>query len=189
MSTDSIELSSRALVKLGARPIGSFADETTEARVAASLYPLVRDALLCAHPWSFATTKVALTAEASEPVADFEHAFLLPDGFLKALSVGHGARGRGLVFQIVNREIHTNTDEIVLSYVFRADEADFPPYFAAALVTRLAAEFCIPITENTARAERFSRLADEELRLAKLVDSQQDTPRRVEDFTLIEARS
>ena len=57
-----------------------------------------------------------------------------------------------------------------------------------ALVTRLAAEFCLPLTENTSRADRFTRLADDELRLARLVDSQQDTPPKVEDFTLIEAR-
>jgi hypothetical protein len=31
-------------------------------------------------------------------------------------------------------------------------------------------------------------LADDELRLAKLIDSQQDTPPKVEDFTLVEVR-
>jgi hypothetical protein len=56
------------------------------------------------------------------------------------------------------------------------------------LVARLAAEFCLPLTENSSRAERLSRLADAELKVAKLVDSQQDTPPRVEDFTLIQAR-
>jgi hypothetical protein len=55
-------------------------------------------------------------------------------------------------------------------------------------VARLAAEFCLPLTENSARAERLTQLADDELRLARLVDSQQGTPGKVEDFTLIEAR-
>ena len=72
--------------------------------------------------------------------------------------------------------------------MFRPSEGDFPPYFNAALVARLAAEFCLPLTENSSRAERLSRLADAELKVAKLVDSQQDTPPRVEDFTLIRAR-
>ena len=58
----------------------------------------------------------------------------------------------------------------------------------SALVARLAAEFCLPLTENSTRAERLARLADDELRLARLVDSQQSTPAKVEDFTLIEAR-
>jgi hypothetical protein len=32
------------------------------------------------------------------------------------------------------------------------------------------------------------RLAASELKLAKLIDSQQSTPQRVEDFTLLQAR-
>jgi hypothetical protein len=93
-----------------------------------------------------------------------------------------------LTYQIVTRELHSDAESVVLCYLFRPSEGDFPAYFAPALVTRLAAEFCLPLTENTSRADRFSRLAGDELKLAKLVDSQQDTPPRVEDFTLIRAR-
>ncbi len=76
----------------------------------------------------------------------------------------------------------------MLSYVFQASESDFPAYFTAALVTRLAAEFCLPLTENASRADHLAGLAEAELKLARLVDSQQDSPPRVEDFTLIGAR-
>jgi hypothetical protein len=189
MPLSSIELCSSALVKLGANGISSFEDGTAEARVAASLYPMIRDALLCAHPWSFATAKARLAKLSEGPVADHRHAFQLPQNFLKALSAGSEVRARGLSYQILNRQLHTNADEVVLTYVFRPSEGDFPAYFAVALVNRLAAEFCIPVTENTTRAERLFRLAEEEMKLARLVDSQQDTPPRVEDFTLIEARS
>jgi hypothetical protein len=144
--------------------------------------------MLSAHPWSFATKKVELARLAAPPVTDFAYAYQLPNDFLKALSAGDDARSRGSTYQIVNRQLHSDAESVVLSYVFRPSEGDFPAYFAPALVTRLAAEFCLPLTENTSRADRFSRLAEDELRLAKLVDSQQDTPPRVEDFTLIEAR-
>ena len=60
MALSSIELCSSALVKLGANGISSFEDGTAESRVASSLYPLIRDALLCAHPWSFATAQARL---------------------------------------------------------------------------------------------------------------------------------
>jgi hypothetical protein len=188
MALNSVELCSSALVKLGANGIGSFEDASAEARVASRLYPLVRDAMLCAHPWSFATAKVSLPRLAIEPVTDFAHAYQLPNDFLKALSAGDEGRGRGLVYQIVSRQLHTDAESVVLSYLFQPSEGDFPAYFAPALVTRLAAEFCLPLTENTSRAELLSRLAEDELRLAKFTDSQQDTPSRIEDFTLIEAR-
>jgi hypothetical protein len=188
MALSSIELCSSALVKLGADGISSFEDGSAEARVASLLYPLSRDALLSAHPWSFATRQTQLAQLTSGPTATFAYAFQLPNDYLKALSAGNGGRGRGLVYQIVNRQLHTDAHTAVLTYVFRPGEGDFPAYFNAALVARLAAEFCLPLTENSSRAERLSRLAEAELKVAKLVDSQQDTPPRVEDFSLIRAR-
>jgi len=188
MALNSIELCSSALVKLGAEPISSFEDGSAEARVAALLYPLARDALLSTHPWSFGTRQTELARLTTGPTATFTYAYQLPNDFLKALSAGNGGQGRGLVFQIVNRQLHTDAAAAVLTYVFRPSEGDFPAYFNAALAARLAAEFCLPLTENSSRAERLARLAEAELKVAKLVDSQQDTPPRVEDFSLIEAR-
>jgi hypothetical protein len=188
MALNSIELCSSALVKLGADSISSFEDGTAEAKVAARLYSLVRDAMLCGHPWSFATKKAELARLTVTPATDFAYAHQLPNDFLKALSAGDAVRGHGLSYQIVGRQLHTDAEAVVLSYLGRPSEGDFPAYFVPALVTRLAAEFCLPLTENTSRADRFTRLAEDELKLARLVDSQQDTPPKVEDFTLIEAR-
>lgn len=188
MALNSIELCSSALVKLGADSISSFEDGTAEAKVATRLYPLVRDAMLSVHPWSFATKKAELPRLAITPPTDFTYAYQLPVDFLKALSAGDAMRGRGLDYQIVGRQLHSDAEAVVLSYLFQPSEGDFPAYFVPALVTRLAAEFCLPLTENTSRADRFTRLGEDELKLAKLVDSQQDTPPKVEDFTLIEAR-
>jgi hypothetical protein len=188
MALNSIELCSSALVKLGADSISSFEDGTAEAKVAARLYSLARDAMLCAHPWSFATKKAELARLTVTPPTDFAYAHQLPNDFLKALSAGDAVRGRGLSYQIVSRQLHTDAEAVVLSYLCRPSEGDFPAYFVPALVTRLAAEFCLPLTENTSRADRFTRLAEDELKLARLVDSQQDTPPKVEDFTLIGAR-
>jgi hypothetical protein len=151
-------------------------------------YPMVRDALLCAHPWSFAIEQATLPRLAAEPIADYEQAFQLPVNFLRAISAGDGARGRGLKYRIVGRQLRTDAESVVLTYIFRPSEGDFPPYMDQALVARLAAEFCIPLTENSSRAEVLFRLAESELRLARLIDSQQDTPKAIEDFTLTGAR-
>jgi hypothetical protein len=188
MALSSIELCSSALIKIGANGISSFEDGTAEARIARSLYPLIRDALLCGHPWTFATARAHLPRLNEEPLSEFAYAYALPADFLKALSAGHDSRGRGLIYQIANRQLHTNAAAVTLTYLFRSSEGDFPAFFSPVLVTRLAAEFCIPLTENSSRAERFHRLAEEELKLAKLSDSQQDTPPKFEDFTLIRAR-
>jgi hypothetical protein len=188
MPLTDVELSSAALTKLGASGISSFMDNTTEAQIASSLYPITRDAMLALHPWSFATTYLELTEVTPAPLAEFEHAYDLPVDFIRALSAGEHDRGKGQRYQIIGQQLHSNSTTVTLTYLRRPDELEFPAYFVSALVGRLAAEFCLPLTENSTRSELLFRLAGAELRLAKLLDSQQDTPPAIEDFTLVEAR-
>lgn len=49
-------------------------------------------------------------------------------------------------------------------------EMAFPPFFDQALIARLAAEFCLPLTESKTRACLLDKLAEDELRRAKLID-------------------
>ena len=188
MALSSIALCSRALLKLGGTTITSFDEGTAEAEIAANMYPSVRDALLSAYPWTFATAQQRLAPLTAEPVADYAKAFQLPTNFLRALSAG-ADQGSGMEYRIAERRLHSDSDTVTITYIFRPNEIDFPPFFDQALIARLAAEFCIPLTESTSRAEVLYRLADQEFQRAKTIDAQQDTPGRVEDFTLVEVRS
>jgi hypothetical protein len=188
MASSQIELCSRALVKLGASSISSFDDGTLEAEVAASLYSIVRDYLLTTHPWNFATMYASPPRLASAPIPGFSSAFLLPTDCLRVISAGYGLRARGLTYKIVGRQLHANSDAVVICYIGRPPETGFPPFFEAALITHLAAEFCIPLTESTSRWESLRRAASLELQQARLIDAQEDTPAAIEDFSLIESR-
>lgn len=188
MALSDIALCSRALIRIGAAPITSFSDGTAESEISGALFPPVRDALLSAYGWSFATGQIALNELSDPPLADYERAFELPTDFLRALSAGAGGKGRGLNFRIARNAVHTNSSEVLLTYIFRPAEEEFPPYFDAALIARMAAEFTIPVTENTSRAEAMYRLAEREFERARQIDAQQDTPGRIEDFSLINAR-
>lgn len=189
MALSSIAICSRALLKLGADTIASFDEGTAEAEVAANLYPSIRDALLSAHPWSFATGQSYLAKLAAEPLADYDFAYQLPVDFLRALSAGPDGRGRGLEYRIHERRLYANAEPVILTFIFRPDESTFPPFFDQMLIARLAAEFCIPLTESTTRSESLHRLAENEFKRAKTVDSQQDQPQRFEDFSLTEVRN
>jgi hypothetical protein len=188
MALNDIGLCSRALTRIGAHPITSFFDGTAESEIAGALYAPARDALLSAYGWSFATGQIALNRLLTPPVADYQYAYQLPTDFLRALSAGGAGRGRGLNFRISRNALHTNAEEVILTYIFRPEEEEFPAYFDMALIARLAAEFCIPITEGTSRAEALFNLADQEFARARQIDAQQDTPNRIEDFSLINAR-
>ncbi|HLO77113.1 MAG TPA: hypothetical protein VK196_11725 [Magnetospirillum sp.] len=189
MALSAIALCSRALLKIGAATIASFDEGSAEAEVAANLYSSTRDALLSSHPWNFATGQVTLPQLVAPPVADYAFAYQLPADFLRALSAGMEGQGFGVSYRIAENRLHADADELVLTYIFRPDERTFPPFFDQALIARLAAEFCIPLTESTSRAELLYRLAEDEFRRAKLADGQQDTPQAITDFPLVEVRS
>lgn len=188
MSLSAVELCAAALVKIGAQPIASFEDETAEAACARRLYPIARDLLLGVHPWTFTMAQARLTPVAGAPVADFAHAFQLPADHLRTISVGTAGRSRGTAYRAQGGLILSDAEEIVINYQRRVPETELPPFFVPLLVTRLAAELCIPLTEGSSRAMDLYRLAEAELRAARLIDSQQTTPRAFDDFTLIEAR-
>ena len=187
MALTSIALCSRALLKTGCRSITSFDDGTAEAEVAGNLYPSVRDALLSSYPWSFATAQASLPRLVATPVADYDFAYQLPTDFLRALSAGAG-RGRGLEYRIHENRLHTNASEVVLTYIFQPDEREFPPFFDQALIARLAAEFCVPLTDSTSRTEALLKVADNEFKQARSVDAQQTTIEAIDDYPLIGAR-
>jgi len=187
MALSSIALCSRALLKTGCRSITSFDEGTAEAEVAGNLYTFIRDGLLSAHPWSFATAQVTLGRLDAPPIADYAYAYQLPADFLRALSAGAG-RGSGLDYRIQEWRLHTSASEVVLTYIFGPSETEFPPFFDQILIARLAAEFCIPLTDSTSRYDTLLKVAEREFKQARLIDSQQDTTQAFQDFTLIGVR-
>lgn len=188
MASSAAALCARALITLGARPISSLDETGTEAEVCRRLYPGIRDGLVSAHPWHFATAQARLPRLATAPAADYAHAFQLPPDFLRALSAGEGPRGRGLTYRLTGRQLHADSPRVMLTYILRPHESDFPPFFDQLLVARLAADLCLPLTESTSRAEALARLAANEFERARRVDSQQNSPARLESFPLVEVR-
>lgn len=188
MSYTKIDLCSRALVKLGANPIASFNETTAEAKVCAQLYESVVEGLLAAYPWRFALEKAELARLAATPTADYQYAYQLPHDYVRVLSAGNGSKSQGLKYKIIGNSLHTNAEKVIISYIARPEEAAFPPFFSSALIARLAAELCLPLTESTTRTDYMYQRADEEFKAAKLTDSQQDIPACFQDFSLIEVR-
>ncbi|MDX6748786.1 hypothetical protein SH611_03095 [Geminicoccaceae bacterium 1502E] len=188
MPHTALDLCSAALVKLGARPLAGFDEGSAEAAIAGRLYPVACDALLGAHPWGFSLAQAELTPAPEQPAADFAASFLLPADMLRAISAGDGGRGHGLAYRILGDRLHASAGRVLLTYQRRAPEELYPAHFVAALVARLAAEFCLPVTESASRTQVLAKLAEAEMQLARLVDSQQATPPRIDDAGLLGAR-
>lgn len=188
MPLSPVALCSRALLKIGSKPIQSFYDDRAEADIALAFFEPTRDALLSAYPWRFAVAQMTLPRLNQTPIADYPYAYQLPSDCLRVLSVGQGNASRGVTYRRVGNTLLCHAEDITIDYIFRPDDEIAPAYFEQALMVRLAAEFCLPLTENVSRAEMLYRLADTEFERAKRIDAQQDTPRALDDFSLLNAR-
>ena len=188
MSLSAISLCSKALIKVGANGMTSFDENTAEARVASQLYDMVRDGLLSSYPWRFATAQKELNRLVTGPTADYEYAFALPLDLLRILSAGQQRRGNGLTYRVHENVLQTNSPNVILTYIFRPQEESFPPFFDELLVSKLAAEFCLPLTESTTRSDFLNKQTEILLSRAKLIDAQQATTTVIDHFSLIGVR-
>ena len=75
-----IDICSRALILIGAEPITSFEDGTTEALVSVNMYEDVIRTSLVNTRWRFATNQAVLNLITSEPTGRYDRAYQLPSG-------------------------------------------------------------------------------------------------------------
>ena len=183
------EFCARALIRIGAQPITSFADGSAEAEIAALIYPQARESLLAAYPWGFAMRQAVLSRVAEAPLADYRYNYALPDDCLRVWTAGSGGAGDGLQYRLHGGYLQADAEDVVLTYIAAVDEEDgAPAYFDSVLTAKLAAEFCVPLTESTSRAESLNRQYEQEFARARLADAQADTPPRIRRYPLIDAR-
>ena len=78
-----IDISSRALILIGAYPITSFEESSTEALVAVNMYADVARAYLVNSRWRFATHQSVLNLLTDKPTGRYTNAYQLPhDSFM-----------------------------------------------------------------------------------------------------------
>jgi hypothetical protein len=166
-----------ALHNLGARSIQSFEDGTTEADLCRSNYERAVRAMLALHPWNFAEARVRLAGDATAAGPDYTYSYELPRDYVGAR---HTLDTNGYItsdgYRIIGRKLLSDEGTPYLVYTRRAAEQDFPPLFTEALIYKLSSNLAGPITGSEAMVEKYYTLYVETLRLAKLADSQQDTP-------------
>jgi len=174
---NSIELVSHALAKIGSHPITSFDDGSVEAAVATTAYPLAKRRVLSSFTWSFATREDSLNRLK-------DGGFAIPRDFLRAVKVDPRVE-----YKIMDGRLIAPTESIRLTYIADVAESLFPPMFASALTSVLAAEFAMMLLDDAGRYGLMERAALLELREARLADSAQASPKRIRNFALSDVRS
>lgn len=167
-----IDLCSMALLKLGEQPIQSFSDDTATAQLARTLFDPITDALIASHPWRFTTRQLTLTKNSDGD-------FLIPSDVLRVLKSGG---------DIVGNKIVAPTDNLTITACTRVGVDMFPGYFVSLVATKLAMEFCIPLSGDQTVFRMLAALYESELQSAKFIDSTTAPGAKIDNFSLINAR-
>lgn len=187
MSTDNspVSICSNALLMLGAQPINDFNENNDRARLAANLYPSVRDALLREHPWNCAIKRVLLAPDAIKPVFDYQHSFTLPADYLRVLSVVDNANFY-IDYKIESRQIVANASSIKLRYIFQNEDiTTYDSELVNLLELAMASKLAYAITQSSSLAQ--FRLQEYQLALksAKAINGQEYPPQTFGESELL----
>jgi hypothetical protein len=189
MAPTKFDICSRALTRVGAKPIVSFDEATAEAIVAAREYePKVQEAL-SAHPWRFATDQRVLNKLQDVPAGRWGFAYQAPSQVLTVHTVTLG--DVPIEYDRYGDKIFTNEDgQLVIDYTFRAAEATWGTLFTAALTEELAAIFALALARDQGLHDTLYNKAEEVLwPRARLRESQQQTTRRMKSGRYIAVRA
>ena len=167
-----IDLCAMALLKLGEKPIQSLSEDTAVAKLGRTFIDVVIDTLLAIHPWRFACRKYELTANSD---GDFD----IPSDVLRIIKTN----GR-----VMENKIIAPDQKITIIAIVRVPTEQFPSYFASLVATKLAMEFCMPITSDQTVFRTLAALYETELQTAKFIDSTTSVNSKIDNFSLIDIR-
>lgn len=182
-----VSICSNALLMLGAQTINDFQEPVDRAKIAANLYPTIRDELLRTHPWNCTIKRVLLAPNATPPSFGYDNQFELPADFLRVLEVGEA--GMQIDYLVEGRSILANATSIELRYVYLNDvENTWDASLVGLLTLAMAAAMAYPITQSAALQANFEQKLVMAKKVARAVDGQEDPPQTLGDERLYSAR-
>lgn len=182
------DVASAALVMVGASPVTSFgghagtAISNSEQIACTHLYdPTVRD-LLESHPWRFASRTSQLSRLAEKPDTKWRAKYKAPSDALSIEAIHLGDIGNSTPFDRYEDEIMCNADEsetVWCTHTFYPTEHLWPSYFTKLVHLELASIFAVTLAAKIDLSEALGNKAQTQLRMAKSVDSKQQTTKKL----------
>lgn len=134
-----------ALIRIGSDRISDITQNTKSAVLLNSIYDMVRDDVLRAHKWNFATKRTTLAATAITPDWGYSHEFDLPNDCLRLLETSPDE----LDYVVEKRKIRANRDRLDVLYIYsNADESEWDSCFASAFAWKLAEQLAYSMTQS-----------------------------------------
>ena len=150
-----VALCNAALFAIGAEPITSLSDDSSEAAFCKNRYADLRDAVLVSHPWNCALTKASLAQDATDPIFGYTYRYALPtDPYcLRVLKMDGQDTYDWRV--VAGRYLETDYDVCKIEYIARVtDPLQFSMSLGEAISARIAVEAAAKLMEKPSAAKR-----------------------------------
>jgi hypothetical protein len=186
-----VDISNRALQKLGAKYITSMTDGTKNARSCNLAYEPCKLALLRDHTWNRSIKRAQLAASATEPDFGPANIFPLPADFVRLLPLDPGSNLNSLDWQIESDGIHTD-DEAPLQIRYVGDMTDpnqMDALMCEALSTLMAFEMCEEVTQSNTKQVALSEDLKDILARAKRTNAIENVSQESPEDTWITVRN
>jgi|TARA_R110002050_G_scaffold169757_2_gene301577 hypothetical protein len=179
-ANSAVDVSSRALILIGAEPITSFDDGNNEALVASNMYEDVARSSLVNCRWRFATNQSVLNRLSDAPTGRYDAAYQLPSDSLMVHAVT--INDSPIEYQTYGNKVFcdaTSNETLILDYTFRAEEVDWPSYFVMAVEYELAAVFAVALARDASLSSLMEQKGQMAMIKARNLDAQQQTTRKL----------
>lgn len=190
MPASAVSICQQALVMIGAQPIASLDDDSTEGIACRTLYEPTTTDELAQYRWRFATGMEQITRLATAPATKWGAAYQLPPLCLVPSTVY--VNGKPIDFDRYEDNIYCDAaeaDEVFLEGVYRVDEQFWPPFFERLIVYRMAAQLAHSVAGQVDTSDLLDRRSIRHAAMARNRDAQGRTATRIDTTRLIRARS
>lgn len=151
MSNSIISICNSALFKIGCERISSLNEENKRARACKEQYEKVRDDVLRARNWKFATKRASLSMLGTKPAFGYANEFALPADYMRLCDVLNNVE-----VSIEDNKLLTNNNTISISYIYKCEDVyKYDASFVEALALKLAAELAYPMVQSNTTADRL----------------------------------
>lgn len=168
--------------RTGNDPISSLTQGSIVANIANSNYEDSVKAELSVYPWKRATKIASLNRidpdVMGKPPEPWTAAYQLPTDLMDIRTVK--VAGCPLDYEVHGDKIlcdASEADDVILHYVWRVPEAEWPPWFREGMIRRWEAILLRGVGERYREAEARDKAATDQFATARNRDSQSQTPR------------
>lgn len=153
-----VSICNLALDTIGESNIETLEDEGDVAAACSRIYPAVRDMLIVSHDWKFARRKKNLSVSGDEtPINEWARAFMLPPDMLAGpfAVFGDGSPSPTFDYEIYGNYLYADYQTVIIDDKWAPPVENWPAHFRQLCAKAVAAELCIPLTDNTERASEL----------------------------------